>query len=232
MIRSISLFILFNLFFINILGAQEFNNFDENGERHGPWRKYYEGTKQLRYEGVFEHGKEQGTFKFYNRKSGDQPSATKSYTSESTVLDVVFYQKDGKKASEGQMEDRKRMGQWTYYHRDGQRIMTTESYQSDILNGERTVFFVNGQIAQKQYYTQGKLDGIEVNYSEKGVLLSSYTYVNGVLEGLVKIYNDSGSLLREGNYKDDKKDGIWKYYENGKLHKEVKFPVNKIGVQN
>jgi len=64
------------------------------------------------------------------------------------------------------------------------------------------------------------------------VLLSSYTYVNGILEGIVKIYNDTGSLLREGYYKADKKDGIWKYYKNGKLEKEVKFPNNKIGVQN
>jgi len=232
MIKSTVLFALFNLFFIGISVAQEFNSLDENGERHGPWRKYYDGAKQLRYEGVFNHGKEQGVFKFYNRKSGDQPSATKSYTSGSTILDVVFYQKDGKKASAGQMNGRKRIGEWTYYHKDGQHVMTTERYENDILNGERIVYYMNGQIAQKQYYTQGKLEGEEVNYSDKGVLLSSYTYVNGILEGIVKIYNDTGSLLREGYYKADKKDGIWKYYKNGKLEKEVKFPNNKIGVQN
>ena len=229
--RNISI-VLFSFFFTLFSWAQEFNQFDEKGERHGPWRKYYEGSKQLRYEGIFDHGIEQGVFKFYNRKSGDQPSATKSYTSGNTVLDVVFYQRDGKKASEGQMDGRKREGKWVYYHKDGEHIMTTEMYKNDVLYGERIVYYVGGQIAQKQNYILGKQDGSDLNYSKKGVLLSSYTYSNGVLEGAVKIYDDKGNLLREGNYKEDKKDGIWKYYKNGTLEKEVKFPVNKIGLQN
>ena len=45
--------------------AQEFNKFDDEGKRHGKWRKNFDKTKILRYEGEFFHGKEIGLFKFY-----------------------------------------------------------------------------------------------------------------------------------------------------------------------
>ena len=38
--------------------AQDLNQFDENGKHHGIWKKNYEGTQVLRYEGEFFHGKE------------------------------------------------------------------------------------------------------------------------------------------------------------------------------
>jgi hypothetical protein len=43
--------------------AQNVNKFDENGKRHGLWKGIYEDTKNPRYEGTFEHGKEMGVFK-------------------------------------------------------------------------------------------------------------------------------------------------------------------------
>ena len=45
----------------------KYNKFDENDQRHGPWKKYYDGTKLVRYGGTFSHGKEVGVFKFYKK---------------------------------------------------------------------------------------------------------------------------------------------------------------------
>ncbi len=212
--------------------AQDFNQYDQNGQRHGAWQKFYEGTNQVRYEGTFDHGKEVGIFKFYNRNSGDQPNATKSYTAGSSVLDVIYYQKNGKKASEGQIDGRERTGKWVYYHKNGKSLLTTEMYRNGLLEGLKTVFFENGTPARKTRFINGKEDGLDLKYTEKGVLLSSYTYVTGELHGPVKINDVDGNLLREGNYKDGKKHGTWNYYKSGKLDKTVKFPVNRIGVQN
>ncbi|TYA72610.1 toxin-antitoxin system YwqK family antitoxin, partial [Seonamhaeicola marinus] len=47
---------------ITTLSAQTINKFDDNGKRHGIWKKNFEGTKVLRYQGKFKHGKEIDTF--------------------------------------------------------------------------------------------------------------------------------------------------------------------------
>ena len=36
--------------------AQTLNQFDADGKRHGKWKKNFDGTDVIRYEGTFEHG--------------------------------------------------------------------------------------------------------------------------------------------------------------------------------
>ena len=45
-------------FFVVAAFAQSINQFDTDGKRHGIWKKNFENTQQLRYEGEFIHGKE------------------------------------------------------------------------------------------------------------------------------------------------------------------------------
>lgn len=222
------IFYLCNIFICFSGNAQEFNKVDENNKKHGKWHKFYEGTKQLRYEGIFDNGKEIGVFKFYDRKGG-HATAIKKYTEGDILFEVIFYTTAGKKVSEGKMKERSREGKWVYYHQDGITIMTEEMYTNNLLDGERIVYYENGAIAQRIMYVQGKENGEEIHYSEKGTVVKTYTHVNGKLQGPVKLYDLDGVLVREGNYKDNKKHGTWKYYKNGKLDKTVKFPLNKIG---
>lgn len=209
--------------------AQEFNQKDAQGQRHGDWQKYYEGTKQLRYSGTFDHGREIGTFTFYD-KTGGHPTAIKIYTMGSDLLDVIYYTKSGKKISEGKMKGRSKEGEWTYYHKDGTSVMTTEVYQNNLLEGMRTVFFESGVRAQETQYNKGMRQGLDFHYNEKGTVLKKFIYKRDKLEGPASFYNYDGSLLREGQYKNNRKHGAWKYYVNGTLDKTVKFPQNKIGV--
>jgi antitoxin component YwqK of YwqJK toxin-antitoxin module len=229
MVKQFLIFIVFCFFSCFLGNAQEFNKTDANNKNHGPWHKFYEGSKQLRYEGTFEHGKEVGIFKFYD-KTGGHPTGVKIYTDGNELLEVIFYTTAGKKVSEGKMKQRSREGKWIYYHKDGKRIMTEEVYKNNLLEGDRVVYFENGAIAQRMTYVEGKENGTETHYSEKGVTVKTYTHVDGKLHGPVKLYGLDGTIMREGNYKDNKKHGTWKYYTNGKLEKTLKFPLNKIGV--
>ena len=61
--RHIILLIFFTS--LGILSAQDINQFDDNGKRHGVWKKNFKGTQLLRYQGKFLHGKEVGKFMFY-----------------------------------------------------------------------------------------------------------------------------------------------------------------------
>ena len=78
------------LFFVSIIiSAQDINQFDANGNRHGIWKKNFEGTKQLRYQGEFVHGKEVSEFKFYKLiKKKSTLTAIKQFNDNDNRLDA------------------------------------------------------------------------------------------------------------------------------------------------
>ena len=205
--------------------AQDINQFDANGKRHGIWKKNFEGTKQLRYEGEFNHGKEIGLFKFYKLvRKKSVLSATKLFNVNDNSAEVKFLTSRGKTISEGKMVGKTYVGKWTYYHKNSDKVMTIETFDDKgVLQGERLVYYDNGQLAEKSTYVDGNLEGISEVYSLKGVVLNSLNYVSNELHGISKSYNGKGELLVEGNYKKGKKTGVWKYYENNKLVKEKDF---------
>nr|WP_321233499.1 toxin-antitoxin system YwqK family antitoxin [uncultured Psychroserpens sp.] len=197
------------------------NQFDANGKRHGVWRKHFDKTKQLRYEGQFNHGKEVGTFKFYTLSKGKSVlSATKEFNDLNSKAIVTFLSSKGKLISKGQMDGKLYIGKWIYYHNKNDAIMSTEYYNdSGELDGEKLVFYPNGKTAEKSNYSNGKLDGISTWYAENGTVLKVFQYENDELNGVSKYYDADGNIKAEGTYRAGLKHGIWKYYEAGKLVK-------------
>lgn len=225
MIKHLSITFLFLTFFLTNVSAQSINQLDDKGERHGAWKKNFENTDQPKYEGVFEHGKEVGTFKFYKLVQGKSKlSATREFVPDSDKINVKFFSSKGKIISEGMMNDKIYIGKWTYYHNKGNGILMTENYNSKgDLEGEKIVYYENGQVAEKSIYVNGEIDGTSLWYSPEGKVIKEFTYQNGQLHGVAKYYDRDGNLLAEGSYKNDKKHGIWSYYENGKLTEEKDF---------
>jgi antitoxin component YwqK of YwqJK toxin-antitoxin module len=205
--------------------AQNINQFDAEGKRHGIWKKNFEGTEQIRYEGQFYHGKEIGLFKFYILvKKKSILSATKLFNPNDDSAEVKFLTSRGKTISEGKMVGKTYVGKWVYYHKNSDKIMTVETYDDNgVLQGERLVYYDNGQLAEKTTYVDGKIEGRSEVYSLKGVVLKSFIYENGELHGPSKSFNGKGELLSEGQYKQGKKTGVWKFYENNKLIEEKNF---------
>jgi len=205
--------------------SQEINQFDGNGKRHGIWSKSFEGTKAIRYEGQFNHGKEVGLFKFYkyiDKKS--VLSATKQFNETNNLVDVKFLTTKGKVISEGQMDGKKHIGNWNYYHKNSKQLLRVEHYDNyGLQQGELLVYFKNGILAEKSNYKSGQIDGESLWYSEVGVVIKQLNYRLGELHGLAKHYTNSGVLIAEGNYRNNKKHGVWKYYQNEKLIKEKNF---------
>ncbi|MBR9846007.1 MAG: toxin-antitoxin system YwqK family antitoxin [Algicola sp.] len=215
---------LFFMFILTMLTSISYaqdivNQFDEEGKRHGVWRKYYDKTDQLRYEGRFDHGKEVDTFKFYtlDRKKSVL-SAIKVFNPDNNKASVKFLSSKGKLISEGTIDGRLYTGKWIYYHNKSDGILSIEYYnENGNLEGEKIVFYPNGQIAEKSNYKDGKLEGSSKWYSEKGILIKDFLYENDELHGLSKYYDADGVLLAEGQYQKGRKHGIWNYYEDGKL---------------
>lgn len=222
--QKIVIFTILTFFLTNVT-AQDINQVDAKGERHGFWKKNFEDTDQTRYEGTFEHGKEVGTFKFYKLVDGKSKlSATRNFLPNSNQIEVKFFASNGKLISEGMMNDKLFIGKWIYYHNKSKGILSTENYNDNgQLHGDKLVYYENGKLVEKSTYVNGDIDGISTWYSDNGTVVKEFTYKNGLLHGPSKYYNAKGELLAEGSYKNDQKHGIWKYYENGKFTEEKDF---------
>ncbi|MFB9052945.1 toxin-antitoxin system YwqK family antitoxin [Formosa undariae] len=199
--------------------AQNINQLDANGERDGVWKKNFDNSKVLRYEGQFAHGKEVGTFNFY-KNVGNKPvlSAIKKFNTTNDIAEVQFLTSNQKVISKGQMKGKLYIGDWTYFHKNSDKVMMTEHYNNQgKLDGERLVYYDNGKLTERTMFKNGKIDGTSVWYSEKEIVLKEFSYVNDKLQGMSKYYDLEGNLTAEGAFKNDKKDGIWNFYKDGEL---------------
>jgi len=130
------------LFFVCVMGwSQDINQFDAEGKRHGVWKKNFEGTDQLRYEGELDHGKEMGLFKFYILvKKKSVLSATKLFKAKDDRDEMKFLKARGKTISEGKMVGKTYVGKGRYYHKNSDKKMKIETYDDNGLQqGERLV---------------------------------------------------------------------------------------------
>lgn len=218
------LFLALFVFPLISLAQDDVNQMDTQDQRHGVWKKMYANTKQLRYEGQFEHGKEVGTFKFYCDECGSVPTATKEFNAENSIAKVKYFTKKGKLVSEGEMDGKLRIGEWVYYHKKGSQIMTRESYSNGEISGAKITYYPNGQVAEELNYLNGKMNGTNKYFAPNGTLLKDLTYNHDKLEGNAVYFDEHGQKSIEGVYRDDKKHGVWKYYKNGKFDHEETFP--------
>lgn len=226
--------IYLSLFFIIILttvSAQKaVNQFNNDGKRQGLWTKNYHKTYQKRYEGVFRHGKEIDSFKYYTLSSGKSVlSAVKVFNEKDSLALVTFFASNKKVISKGKMSGKRFIGQWLFYHKNSTAKMIVENYNDDgELKGERRVYYKNGLIAEQAYYENGKLEGEAKWFSERNNLLRSSIYNEDKLDGKTIYYDADGNVTSEGVYIKDQKKAIWKYYKKGKLFKEIDHTNNLV----
>lgn len=207
-----------------VFSQNEINQLDSQGKRQGIWKKNFEESDQIRYEGEFNHGKEIGVFKFYCEDCGTTPVMTKSFNENNEVAEVKYFSKKGKLISEGKMKGKVRIGPWIYYHNRTKDIMTKENYNNGELDGKKYTYYKTNVLAEEINYKNGIKEGSNNYYSPTGKLLKKLIYVNDELHGYAIYYDALGDIILEGNYKNGKKDGVWKTFEEGEFVKEEKFP--------
>ncbi len=221
---KLALLFVIAFFSQSLLGQEKINQFDSEGKRHGVWKKYYPNSKQLRYQGTFNHGKEEGEFFFYCENCKEQPIAIKKFSGKDSIAFVQFFRENGKRLSQGTMKGKKRIGKWEFFHKDGTTLLSEEEYVNGVLDGIKTTYYANKVVTKTSQYKNGIQEGKEKYFSPEGILLKEFTYKNGELHGVATYYDADGNLIIKGNYKNGRKHGTWKYFKNGKLIKEEIFP--------
>jgi antitoxin component YwqK of YwqJK toxin-antitoxin module len=196
------------------------NKKDAQGKRHGKWIGYHATSKNVRYQGVFDHGIEIDTFYFYDDTKSKTVNAIRIFSNKGKEAYTKFF--NGKYlVSEGAEINRKREGLWKYYHYNSSQIMTLEPYKSDLIDGLRIVYYPNGVVAEECFYVNGKKEGIYKKYATNKVVLEESFYVNNQLHGQIIVRDPEGNIVTKGSYQMDLPVGIWEYFENGKLLKKV-----------
>lgn len=213
-------FLLFGVF---IATAQDkINQLDDKGNRHGLWRGTHKESNRIRYEGIFNHGKETGIFKYFDDTKAGSVIATRDFSKGDGSCYAIFYDQKGNKVSEGKLMNKLPEGEWKYYHFESNQLMTYEFYKNGKLDGIRKVFYKDGTIAEETNYKLGVKEGASKRFSEKGQLIESHIYKNDLFDGPATYYDGLGNKMYEGNYVSGKRVGIWKFFENNKVIKQVK----------
>ena len=149
------------LCFVSFLmyAQSDYNKLDEKGKKHGLWKGFYTDTKNPKYEGTFDHGKEIGVFTFYDNTKTKIVIATREFNPNDNSAYTIVYDQLKNKVSEGKVVNKLYEGQWKYYHKASKSIMTIENYNKGKLEGLRSVFYPNGKIAEEMNYKEGKKNG-------------------------------------------------------------------------
>jgi antitoxin component YwqK of YwqJK toxin-antitoxin module len=211
------------LIFLNVFCIRAQNNFnklDSKGNKNGLWKGIYEDTKNPKYEGTFEHGKEVGVFTFFDNTKTKKVIATREFNPKDNSAYTIFYDQGKNKVSEGKVVNKLFEGQWKYYHKASKTIMTIENYGNGKLEGLRSVFYPNGKIAEEINYKNNLKEGICKRYTENGIMIEESAYKNNDYNGTAVFKDSDGNLVSKGNFVDGKKAGVWQFFEKGKLVKE------------
>lgn len=218
-------FLLATLFFFQISNCfpQKINRLDENGKRHGVWKKKYNKTSFIRYRGQFNHGKETGLFEYFDKNVRNYPYATKLFDEQTGIAETKFFlPENGALVSQGIMKHSHKIGEWVYFHKNSKDTMTVEFYHNGLLEGEKKIYYPKGIIAEIAHFKNGKQEGLTQTFEESGKLLSEIEYYNDLMHGKA-VYYENGGIIVEGNNRNGSKVGEWRYYENGELKNTKKY---------
>ena len=116
-------------------------------------------------------------------------------------------------------------GVWISYHsgKNAGRIKTISNYTNGKLNGPYLEFSNRGQIEKKVNYLNNVYDGLFATY-KNGRAEKEVIYQNGKLNGPYKEYDKRGNLQKVSNYTNDQLDGKVSFFnEEGDLVMEYTY---------
>jgi uncharacterized protein len=103
----------------------------------------------------------------------------------------------------------------------------TARYRDNLRDSIQETYFPNGQIARRQEFLHGNINGMVVTWDEAGRLSGEYMYVMGKADGMWKWYEE-GKLISATPYENGLIQGTsTDYYDNGKVRSEMEYDRDK-----
>ena len=196
---------------------EEFNRYDEEGNKTGVWRTYFDNG-EIKTEISYKGGKKEGTSKLFdqdgklisiNKMKGDTVASDPGGV---VIIDLYKeYHASGKVKLVGGLSGGLKSGIFRKYDEEG-NLIKGYVYARD------TVF------AEGMIQSGGIFEGEWKTYYPSGEVKSKGSYENGRKNGKWVFYYPNGKKEQEGYFTDDLATGQWLwYYQNGQLKKEEFF---------
>lgn len=122
--------------------------------------------------------------------------------------------------------------QWKWYHDNGNPYFEA-TIIDDLLQGTYTIWYENGQVAERLFFRDNVENGPAQFYHSNGQLAMSGTYQDGKMVGIWQFYNSSGQLAdgawtwpfaastnanrMEGQLQEGRRSGQWMYQGTANL---------------
>jgi antitoxin component YwqK of YwqJK toxin-antitoxin module len=124
--------------------------------------------------------------------------------------------KNGQKWSEGNWENGKVNGLWTYWYENGQKNFEG-TYKNGLKDGPWMSWYDNGQKFYEESYKNDKRDGTFKGWYQNGTQSSERTYSDGKVDGLETYWYISGQIYRELTYENGNLISDKKWNEDGSI---------------
>ena len=212
------------LLFVLIGGAvfaQDVNQYDEDGKRHGKWvAKYRNGN--LYYEVTFNHGIPVGTERRYTEK-GKQKIVMNHYGDGKQSAVFIYYDNGEDIEAMGKYYEKERDSLWRFFYKDS-TVLKEEFYRKGVKHGKWVSYYENGNKVEEKEFDNGVQIGVFNQYFTNGQLKLTVPVVQDEWQGVLKTYYPNGNLASQGMYRSSFKEGKWTFFEaNGKIEKVITY---------
>lgn len=199
----------------------DYNAFDSNEERHGPWIRVWPNGK-LYYEGQFNHGRPQGSFTFYF-ETGEVMSRIE-HEDDPRYMIATHYRQDGNVSGSGgyfTTEELDEAGEpirvkdkhWKYFDVRG-TLRIEEHWSNGVLQGEYAAYDENGRVVERGFYENGEKSGPWSIFNERGKILNRVEFQAGLHHGEFQMNDDLGRNLIIGRHAHGQAIGAWVHYNS------------------
>lgn len=190
---------------------------------------YSDGT--LKSTGGYVDGVKEGTHRLYDKEGNIEGGElySKGELVGEGIIDQngdyqgiwKLYYETGELKAEGNFEDSKRIGEWTFYHKN-EAIEHKAKYVDGLPQGKWTWYFDNGKLRREEFFRRGREDGTVTEYDLTGEIVVKGDYVNGLRDG--EWFLNVGDHTEKGKYLDGERNGEWIYeYPNEQIAYEGEY---------
>ncbi|MBU2018218.1 MAG: hypothetical protein KJ941_01120 [Bacteroidetes bacterium] len=223
----------------------QINKTDSKGLKQGPWEKFYPKSTVLEYKGNFKNNLPIGEFTYFYPST--KVKAVIKHSEEGRSV-AYFYHENGEIMTYGIYRNYKKDSLWFQFNEAG-KIVFTEEYRNDLLNGKKTVYYPPNKetgkvdrIASITHFTDGKADGEYVEYFDFGSPRVKGQFKNGLKSGVWTEYQPTGKPLVMNRFKGGVKHGwcsaydalgkesnkVYYYYGQPKDGKDLEFIMKQM----
>ncbi|NOY30627.1 MAG: toxin-antitoxin system YwqK family antitoxin [Planctomycetes bacterium] len=150
---------------------------------HGKYVEFYRSGQKYS-EGTYDMGLHTGQWKYWH--PNEQICKSVNFKAGKPHGQWDVFRPDGSREASKGYENGMRHGPWIIYFEDGKQPKIELTYNQGQIDGERLIYYANGQLRQQIPFENGLMHGKVTNWDEEGKKVSEMQFEEGKLVGKPK----------------------------------------------